>query len=209
MLPIVEDVRWMLGSALVGVLALFAVFSDGSGSAGLPVPPTPDRVGDAGLRVIGEPLEVPTYTTAPPLADPSTGWFNTAQDLVEALLTESTLNGDLARFRVSETEHERLLWPSFPSSEPLLNIPHDFAWANLDHRSRRGESALRAQLRDRTWSLVELRFDSGPTFYSSFVLHEGTRATVGNDLGETEEIELLGSVVEYGGLFKLLSYREP
>jgi hypothetical protein len=43
----------------------------------------------------------------------------------------------LEDFRLTETEHNQVVWPEFPASAPEVNFPVDMAWANIEARNRR------------------------------------------------------------------------
>ncbi len=146
-----------------------------------------------------------------PAVDASTGWYDSPEALARAVVTAAAA-GDpdaLGAFRVGEVEHEHLLWPYFDSSDPSLNIPHGFAYTNLDGGSRQGQRALVKQLAGGTWTVAELRFEKPEDAYPAFVLHQGTALVLTSGDGARVETDLLGSVVEHGGRYKLLSFREP
>jgi hypothetical protein len=48
----------------------------------------------------------------------------------------------LEGFRLTETEHNEVVWPELPASAPELNYPVDYAWQNIENRNRRGVDRL-------------------------------------------------------------------
>jgi len=146
-----------------------------------------------------------------PAVSQETGWYDSQEALVQGVVQTAT-KGDadaLRVFRVDQAEHQHLLWPHFDSSDPYLNIPHDFAYTNLGGGSKQGQRSLAKLLSGGTWTVVEIRFDKPDDVYPTFVLHQGTEVILAGEDGKRIETDLLGSVVEYGGRYKLLSYREP
>lgn len=148
---------------------------------------------------------------ARPPVDAGHGWHESPEALVAAVVSAAA-GGDaaaLAEFRVTELEHERLLWPWFESSDPARNVPHGFAYTNLDNRSRKGQRALAQGLQDGPWTVETITHTRPDDVYTEFVLHPGTVVALRAAGDRRHQTQLLGSVVEFDGRFKLLSYREP
>jgi hypothetical protein len=139
------------------------------------------------------------------------GWYSSIPTLVEDALARAAADDmeGLTRLRVTEREHEELLWPAFPASDPALNIPHSFAWSNLQKSCWRGQHALVSMLERGQWAVRDIEHPGGIEPYSGFRLHRDTLVQVEGPDGAQRDIHLLGSVVEIDGRFKLLSYREP
>ena len=53
---------------------------------------------------------------------------------------ESLLRGDtsaLEAVRLTEEEHNQVVWPELPASQPEVNFPVEMAWQNIQTRNRR------------------------------------------------------------------------
>jgi hypothetical protein len=48
----------------------------------------------------------------------------------------------LAALRLTEQEHNEVVWPELPASRPEVNFPIDFAWTNIELRDRRSITRL-------------------------------------------------------------------
>ena len=57
-----------------------------------------------------------------------------------ALVRADTLA--LASVRLTEQEHNEVVWPELPAARPEVNFPLDFAWTNIELRDRRSVSRL-------------------------------------------------------------------
>lgn len=60
--------------------------------------------------------------------------------VLEALTTSDTMT--LAGLRLTEREHNEVVWPELPASRPEVNFPIDFAWTNIEMRDRRSLTRL-------------------------------------------------------------------
>lgn len=128
------------------------------------------------------------------------------------LLGEAVLDGlargdtlSLEGYRLTEREHNDVVWPELPASAPEVNFPVDFAWQNIEGRNLR---ALRRVLpvyadRELTFRAVECR---GRTqrFQTFEVL---TDCWVSFDAeGEPYEAQLFKDVLSRGGGLKVFRY---
>ena len=60
--------------------------------------------------------------------------------VLDALVRADTLA--LGSVRLTEDEHNGVVWPELPASRPEVNFPLDFAWTNIELRDRRSISRL-------------------------------------------------------------------
>lgn len=60
--------------------------------------------------------------------------------VLEALTRSDTVT--LAALRLTEREHNEVVWPELPASRPEVNFPVDFAWSNIEMRDRRSLTRL-------------------------------------------------------------------
>lgn len=59
---------------------------------------------------------------------------------LEAIIRADT--STLAGLRLTEHEHNEVVWPELPASRPEVGFPIDFAWTNIELRDRRSLSRL-------------------------------------------------------------------
>ena len=83
--------------------------------------------------------------TAEPSTDPRfDGSTETLEGLgrtvMDALISADTVT--LASVRLTEEEHNGVVWPELPASRPEVNFPLDFAWSNIELRDRRSMARL-------------------------------------------------------------------
>lgn len=145
-------------------------------------------------------------------ADASLG-LQDAQPSLEALgrhVLEALARGDTAalrRVRLTEREHNEVVWPELPASGPEINFPVDYAWANIENRSRRGLSRLLPIFTERS-----VRFDGvecrGPTeSLETFRVHTDCRVVfTANGAPEPWEAQLFKDALERGGGYKIFRY---
>ncbi len=60
--------------------------------------------------------------------------------VLEALSRSDTVT--LAELRLTEREHNEVVWPELPAARPEVNFPIDFAWTNIELRDRRSLARL-------------------------------------------------------------------
>ncbi len=124
---------------------------------------------------------------------------------------EALNRGDAAglhRLRVGRDDYLSWLWPTFPSSRPPYNFPPDFAWSNLNKQCAIGVEKWIRRYGNMNLTLVDIRFEHPTEKYRGFRLLRGTVLTVQTTDGKKVELRLLGSVVEKGARYKLMSYKD-
>lgn len=120
---------------------------------------------------------------------------------------------DLELLRLTEHEHNDVLWPELPASDPALNVPLDWAWGDIETRN---QAALRRI--ERWFQGRDLEFENaecvGETqeFRTFRVLTDCWVAfrllQAGEDASETKEarVQLFKDVVERGGGYKIFRF---
>lgn len=127
-----------------------------------------------------------------------------AETAVRSLAAADT--ADLQRLRLTEREHNQLVYPRLPAGRPPQNFPVDIAWANI--RTRNG-LALSRLLARYAGSRVEPRAVEcrGPTErFEGFVVHTDCWVTMEAPSGTRLERQLFRHVLEMGGQFKIFRY---
>ena len=128
------------------------------------------------------------------------------EDVLAALTREDTAT--LERVRLSQEQHNAVVWPELPASRPEVNYPVDFAWENIELRNRRalGRLLLGFEGREATLQSVACRGErqSFETFYVE------TDCWVTFDLGSSGrfEAQLFKDVLVREGGFKIFRYYE-
>jgi hypothetical protein len=121
---------------------------------------------------------------------------------------EAVVAGDTAAMhalRLSEYEHNEILWPELPASRPEFNMPIAFAWENLNLHSRRDANRVLADFSDRHIEIERVDCRKGVTEYPTLKVH-GDCWIIGRDgrTGIREEFKLFGSIVESEGRYKII-----
>lgn len=139
--------------------------------------------------------------------------FERASPSLEALGREilaALANGDggaLERFRLTEREHNEVVWPELPASASGVNFPVDYAWLNIQNRNRRALSRLLDLYPGRTLRFEsvdcrgkEQRFHSFEVLTDCYVVF----TIEGHDL--PREAQIFKDVLIRGGGFKIFRY---
>jgi hypothetical protein len=112
----------------------------------------------------------------------------------------------LATLSVSEAEFRTIVWPELPSSRPEVNLPVEYAWRDLNTKSRGHMGQTLAAWGGTRLELVQLAFLGETTAYRTFSVHRKSVLTVRTERGEHQQVRLFGSILERGGRYQLFSY---
>lgn len=109
---------------------------------------------------------------------------------------------------VTETEFERILWREFPQSRPITGLQSADAWLLLENRNLGGISRAIQDHGGRHLRFV--RWERGDTVaaYRNFRLHNQLTLVVLDEAGQEERIDVVRSVAERRGRFKLYSLKD-
>lgn len=112
----------------------------------------------------------------------------------------------LAALAVGREEYETLLWPELPDRN---HVTFDFIWGMSEPRTRK---ARRNQLRDFEGvplEVVRVEIGDEKEIYESFTLNKDSRLFVRNtETGEEGQLPLMDVLVEMGGAWKFLNFRD-
>jgi len=114
----------------------------------------------------------------------------------------------LARLCVTAEELERIMWREFPQSRPATGLTVEDAWLLLGNRNTGGISRA---LQDHAGRHVRfVRWERGETVatYRNFRLHHRLSLVVLNEQGAEERLDVVRSVAERRGTFKLYSMKD-
>lgn len=171
------------------VLTAVLTFGLGIGACGAPLDPLPIR---------SETVDTPVLT----------GGYKSADALIQAAV-RSAVRGDVEgiwAMRVTREEYERLMWPELPDREVG---PIEFFWSMMTPRSRKGAQSLVSDLRGMPVRVESIEFTESPARYPSFTIHKYPVVTLlrASD-GARGDLDLITGVLEWNGLFKILSIKD-
>lgn len=136
------------------------------------------------------------------------GSASSLDELGEHVL-RALVDGDRATlegYRLTERQHNEVVWPELPASRPEVNFPIDYAWRNIQSRNLRGVQRILPMYggRDLTFRWVACRGE--PQTFASF--HVLTDCWVGfaADGREVWEAQLFKDVLVRGGGHKIFRY---
>ena len=141
---------------------------------------------------------------------PLSGAYTSAEALAEAALAAVAAQDDstLAALMIERDEYESLLWPEMPDGE---YTPFEFIWSQTLPPSRSARRNVQREYEGIDLELVSV--DLGPEDdierYPSFTLYPDARMTVRRrDTGEEGVLPLMDALVEMGGGWKFMNYRD-
>jgi len=142
------------------------------------------------------------------------GAFDTLDDLgreVTRALTEGDRPG-LEAVRLTEHEHNEVVWPELPASDPAVNFPVDFAWSNIEARNHAALGRLMPMFAGVPLGYrgVECRGEAEP-FATFLVLTDCWVMFSRGDEGEVWQVQAFEDVLVRGRGYKIFRYydKEP
>lgn len=112
----------------------------------------------------------------------------------------------LARFRVTEQEHNELLFPSFPAAQEDPPFPAALAWENIQTRNAAALYGWLPAFRAQRPVFAGVACAGPPERYPTFTIHQDCAVTLRRPDGTTGTAALFRSAVEMGGRFKVIRY---
>ena len=138
---------------------------------------------------------------------PLAGTASSPEELAVKVM-EAMRARDIERLRslaLTRDEFRAHVWPYLPVSRPEVNMPFDFTWNLLQQQS---EGFLRQSVAtfENVPDLRRVEFDGKTSTYGDVTVHRESEFVIaGGSTGE-RRIRLLGSMVEQGGRWKVMSY---
>ncbi len=127
------------------------------------------------------------------------------EHVLAALANQDT--AALNTVRLTETEHNEVVWPELPASAPEVNFPVDYAWSNIQNRNARGLGRLLPLFANRDLGFQRVECRGGVEEFETFAvetdcvvvftLHGGPRLW---------EAGLFKDVLVRGGGYKIFRY---
>lgn len=125
------------------------------------------------------------------------------ESVLAALAAHDTVR--LQGFRLTESEHNRIVWPELPASRS--DFPVDLAWRNIQVRNQAALSRRLAQFGGRSLEFEEAACDGPTDAFESFEVHTDCRVTFRAD-GEWVRAQLFKHVLTMDGEHKVFRYYE-
>ena len=119
-----------------------------------------------------------------------------------------TNRDSLTRLCVTEDEFDRIMWREFPQSRPATGLTVEDAWLLLGNRNTGGISRALQDHAGRHVRFVRWERDEAVATYRNFRLHHRLTLVVLNEQGAEERLDVVRSVAERRGVFKLYSMKD-
>lgn len=113
----------------------------------------------------------------------------------------------LEALRLTEAEHNDVVWPELPASRSEANFPVDYAWSNIQNRNRRSLARILPQYAGKSFELEDMQCRGGTRAFATFQVLTDCWAifTVAGQDGRYEA-QLFKDVVVRGGGHKIFRY---
>ena len=125
------------------------------------------------------------------------------QRVLEALAAGD--NASLAALRLSRDEYVDDVWPELPASDPDLNVPIEYVWADIEARDRSALARLAPQFDGLAAELVDVACTGEVKEFETFRVHTDCWVTIAVAPGH-RRIQLFKDVLERGAGYKLFRY---
>jgi hypothetical protein len=112
----------------------------------------------------------------------------------------------LERIRLTEYEHNELVWPELPASAPEVNHPVDLAWANIELRNHRARRRLLIRYGGRRLSLLGIDCRLPDEVFPSFRVLKDCWISFSSDHEEMEPVQFFKYAIDWNGQFKIFRY---
>jgi hypothetical protein len=113
----------------------------------------------------------------------------------------------LERTAITRNDFESILWPEFPQSRPAAGVPAAEAWDFVHRQHVASFNRTSGELRGR--GLRVASFKVGKTVpYTNFTLHDDVSVTLVDAAGTAIPFDMIRTVVECHGRFKLYATRD-
>lgn len=115
----------------------------------------------------------------------------------------------LEAVRLTEHEHNELVWPELPAGQPGSNFPVDAAWRNISQRNRAALEVLLPLYRGHDASLVGVECRGETERFESFRVETDCWITLERDGERLPPQQLFKDVLVQDGGHKIFRYYEP
>jgi hypothetical protein len=128
-----------------------------------------------------------------------------------ARAVEALTAGDdpaIETLRLSRHEHNEVVWPELPASDPSLNVPIDWVWGDIQNRNREALGLLRPLFANRTVEVRGVECVGETQEFSTVRVHTDCWVHLREPEWGDTRIQLFKDVLERGGGFKMFRYYE-
>ncbi len=112
----------------------------------------------------------------------------------------------LQSVRLTEHEHNDLVWPELPASDPAVNFPVDFAWTNISIRNRAALVDIFSQYRGSALDLQRVECRGRTQEFESFVVHTNCWVSFSAEGDPVPPQQLFKDVLDWDGELKIFRY---
>lgn len=113
----------------------------------------------------------------------------------------------LQSFRLTEREHNDVVWPELPASAPEVNYPLDLAWENIELRNWRGLQRIMPLYANRQLGFEGVECRGQPEAFETFVVETDCYVVFGVDASPQRwEAQIFKDALRRGGGFKIFRY---
>ena len=130
-----------------------------------------------------------------------------AAEVLAGLTSADTSRLDAVR--LTEVEHNELVYPELPAARPENNHPAGLAWSNITARNRSALRRLLPEFEGRTTELIDVECRGPTRAFASFVVHTDCWVTLRADGGAERTLQLFKDVLDWDGELKIFRYYEP
>lgn len=130
-----------------------------------------------------------------------------ATEVLAGLAWADTLRLELVR--LTEYEHNELVWPELPAGRPESNFPVDAAWRNIAQRNRAALETLLPVYRGHDLSLTRVECRGETQTFASFRVETDCWITLQRDCERLPPQQLFKDVLVWDGQHKIFRYYEP
>lgn len=171
---------------------------------------SPGALGDLGvlgvLGVLGAFLIVGCDGpgSPPPFPDSAADMDTLGRSVIEALVRADT--AALRRFRLTEREHNEVIWPELPAAAAEVGFPVDLAWSNIEARSRRDLGRILTAYRGRRLAFEQVDCLGETRTFATFRVHTDCWVVFETGDPDCRRARIFKDVVERYGGFKIFRY---
>jgi len=115
----------------------------------------------------------------------------------------------LERLRLTEYQHNQLVWPQLPASRPEANYPVDFAWTNIELRNRRALGRILWDFGGHELALLGVECRAAPERFASFRVLKDCWVSFTLDRREAAPQQFFRYVLDWDGQYKVFRFYDP
>jgi hypothetical protein len=112
----------------------------------------------------------------------------------------------LERLAVTEAEFRKYIWPALPASHRDVGMPVDYAWSELQFKSRLELGQTMREFGGKDFTVVAVRLAGASIPYRGFTIHADPEFTLRDSDGRRERVRLVGSLIETPSGWKIYSF---